>query len=103
MAMTTAADDSNRSTIINKQFGFVIMLVIAASVHQIESPDSPILILGDFNGCRLNKTLPTYQQYVTCAAKCNRTINLCYGNIKNAYKAYKKKHLLVMQTIMLFI
>lgn len=65
---------------------------IAASVHQIEcaSPDSPVLIIGDFNACRLNKSLPTYQQYVTCATRGDRTINLCYGNIRNAYKAYEK-------------
>lgn len=65
---------------------------IAACVHQIEcaSPDSPVFILGDFNSCRLNKALPTYQQYVTCATRGDKTIDLCYGNIKNAYKAYNK-------------
>ena len=65
---------------------------IAACVHKIEcaSPDSPVLILGDFNACRLNKILPTYQQYVKCTTRGEKTIDLCYGNVKNAYKACKK-------------
>lgn len=65
---------------------------IAACIQQIESasPDAPVFILGDFNGCRLNKTLPTYQQDVTCTTRGDKTIDLCYGHIKNAYKAYKK-------------
>ena len=66
--------------------------VIAACVHRIENdaPDSPVFILGDYNQCRLKKTLPTYQQYVNCATRLNNTLDLCYGNVKNAYKAYKK-------------
>lgn len=78
---------------------------IAASVHQFECapPDVPVLIMGDFNGCRLNKTLPTYQQYVTCTTGGDRKIDLCYRNVKNASKSYKKNHLSALQTIMPFI
>lgn len=66
--------------------------VVSACTHRIESdaPDSPVLILGDFNNCRLNKVLPTYQQYITCATRGDKTIDLCYGNVRNAYRAYKK-------------
>ena len=61
-------------------------------VHKIQcaSPDSPVLILGDFNACRLNKILPTYQQYVKFTTRGDKTTNLCYDNVKNAYKACKK-------------
>lgn len=60
---------------------------IGACVNRIEcaSLDSPVLFQGDFNSCRLNKVLPVYQQYVKCATR-----GLCYGNVKNAYKARNK-------------
>ncbi len=59
---------------------------VASCVHRLEiaSPDSPVFVLGDFNGCRLNKTLPTYHQYVCCATRGDKTIDLCYGNVKDA-------------------
>lgn len=51
------------------------------------SADQPILILGDFNSCNLSEHLPTLQQYVDCPTHLNRTIDCCYGNIPDAYKA----------------
>ena len=51
------------------------------------SPDAPNLIVGDFNSCTLNKTLTGFYQYVTCPTRRNRTIDLCYGSIKGAYKS----------------
>ncbi len=51
------------------------------------STDQPVLILGDFNSCDLSEYLPTLQQYVDCPTRLIRTIDRCYGNITNAYKA----------------
>ena len=51
---------------------------------------APKLIIGDFNGCSLKTYLPTYKQYVTCATRNDKTIDLCYCNIKNAYKSVPK-------------
>lgn len=51
------------------------------------SPDAPSLILGDFNSLRLNRALPTFKQYVTCTTCGDNTIDLCWGNIKDAYKS----------------
>ena len=88
---------SNRPKRVKKWWGLRCNVphaseAIAACVHKIEcaSPDSPVLILWDFNACRLNKILPTYQQYVTCTTRGDKTIDLCYGNVKNAYKAFRK-------------
>lgn len=50
-------------------------------------PDSIRLILGDFNGCRLSKVLPNYNQYVACKTCGTNTLDLCYGNIPKAYKS----------------
>ena len=54
------------------------------------SPDAPKFVLGDFNQCKLNKCLPTYQQYVTCPTRMDRTIDLCYGSVPNAYRSIAK-------------
>ena len=66
--------------------------VIQNHVHKLESftPDAPKLILGDFNGSTLKSVLPNYDQYVQCATRREKTIDLCYGNIRQAYKAIAK-------------
>lgn len=51
------------------------------------SPDAPNIILGDFNHCNLNKTLTSFYQYVSCPTRLNKTLDLCYGSIKGAYKS----------------
>ncbi|XP_077981372.1 uncharacterized protein LOC144436447 [Glandiceps talaboti] len=57
------------------------------------SPDSPKLVLGDFNSCSLSNQLPNYHQYVTCYTRKAKTLDLCYSNIINAYKAIRKSPL----------
>jgi hypothetical protein len=54
------------------------------------SATAPKFILGDFNACTLNEVLPQYYQYVDCPTRALRTIDLCYGNIKGAYKSIAK-------------
>lgn len=61
---------------------------IASCVHRLKAA-SPAFVLGDFNGCRMNKSLPTYHQYVTCANRASKTSDLCYRNLKDAYRAKK--------------
>jgi len=46
-----------------------------------------MLILGDFNHCSLDKTLPGFHQYVKCNTRNNSILDKCYGNIKDAYTA----------------
>ncbi len=50
-------------------------------------PDAPVLILGDFNSCQLDYVLPAFKQYVDVQTRFNKTIDLCYSNIQEAYKA----------------
>lgn len=57
------------------------------------SPDSPKFVLGDFNGCSLKQTLPNYYQYVTCPTRHKKTLDLCFGNIKDAYRSHQKMEL----------
>ncbi|KAK0144639.1 hypothetical protein N1851_016981 [Merluccius polli] len=51
------------------------------------SVDQPIFILRDFNNCELSSHLPTLQQYIDCPTRLSRTLDKCYGNIPNAFKA----------------
>ena len=98
---------SLRPSYLPREFGhiFVVLVYIPPSanynravslvqshVQKLESitPDAPKLILGDFNGCTLKSALPTYEQYVKCATRRDKTIDLCFGNIKHAYKSIAK-------------
>ena len=55
--------------------------------HLQAKPDAPMFILGDFNHCSLNKSLPGFHQYVKCSTRNNNILDKCYGNIKDAYTA----------------
>ena len=46
---------------------------IADCVHQqlLRTPGAPIVILGDFNHCKLELSLPGFEQYVTCNTRNN--------------------------------
>ena len=57
---------------------------------QSQSPGSPHFILDDFNKCTLKAVLLNLYQYVDCSTRFNKTIDLCYGNVKNAFKSYVK-------------
>ena len=46
--------------------------------------------MGDFNRCTLKEDLPDYTQYVTCATREDKTIDLFYCNIPKAYKCTQR-------------
>ena len=52
---------------------------------QTSHPQSLLLISGDFNHASLSSTLPTFTQYMKCHSRDNRTLDLMYVNIKDAY------------------
>lgn len=51
------------------------------------SADQPVFILGDFNTLSLPTHLPSLQQYIDCPTRASNILDLCYGNIEDAYKA----------------
>lgn len=51
------------------------------------SPGAPNGILEDFNHCTLKGSLRNIYQYVTCPTWRNKTLDLCYGSIKGAFKS----------------
>lgn len=49
-------------------------------------PDALRLVTGDFNHCRfLKKDPPGYFQHVTCTTRGDKTLDLCYSNVRDAY------------------
>ncbi|KAK0133056.1 Arachidonate 15-lipoxygenase B [Merluccius polli] len=68
---------------------------ITRTVLQLQalSPDAPNFIMGDFNNCKPGKHLGNFHQYVTCATRLNKCLDLCYGSIKGAYKSLRRASL----------
>lgn len=64
--------------------------VIADVTHRLDSicPEAPKFFIGDFNHCTLDKTLRSYEQYITCSTtQRNTTLDLCYGSVNGAYRS----------------
>jgi len=51
-------------------------------------PGAPVFVLGDFNTCRLDCVLPSFQQYVNIPTRRANILDLCYGNITDAFRAH---------------
>ncbi len=56
-------------------------------LEQTQHPEALVLISGDLNHVTLDTTLPAFFQYVDCNTRGNRTIDLLYANVKDAYRA----------------
>ncbi|KAI4898201.1 hypothetical protein NFI96_005256 [Prochilodus magdalenae] len=54
---------------------------------QTQHPDAFYVISGDFNHVTLDSTLPAFFQFVDCPTRKNRTIDLLYANMRDAYRA----------------
>ncbi len=44
-------------------------------------------IFGNYNSCRLDNVLPSFQQYVDIPTRRENILDLCYGNITDAFHA----------------
>lgn len=63
----------------------VIHTVVAGL--QMRHPDAFIAIFGDFNHITMAETLPTFKQFVDCPTRENKTQDLLYANVKEAYSS----------------
>lgn len=57
------------------------------SVSPIINIHSFVFIFWDFNSCNVSMYLPSIQQLIDCPTRLDRTIDCCYGNIPEAFKA----------------
>ncbi len=68
----------------SKTFSFITE---DANAMLAKYPGAPLFILGDFNSCRLDCVLPSLQQYVDIPTRRGNILDLCYGNITDAFRA----------------
>jgi len=54
---------------------------------QTQHPEAFIAITGDFNHVSLSSCLTAFVQYVDCPTREERTLDLFYANMKEAYRA----------------
>ena len=75
-----------------------------AAKLQTEHPDAFVVITSDFKCASLDKTLNNFHQYVDCPTRDNKTLDLLYANVMDAYNATalsplgRSDHNLVMMT-----
>ncbi len=50
-------------------------------------PDTAFIIVGDFNKANLRQVMPNFYQHVSCPTRGPNTLDHCYSQFKNAYKA----------------
>ncbi len=50
-------------------------------------PDAASIIAGDFNKANLKKAMPNFHQHISCPTRGANTLDHCYTQFKNAYKA----------------
>ena len=61
------------------------------NILQNHSPDSLLIINGDFNNCVLDSELPNFNQHVSCLTRTDpstqkeSTLDLFYSNVKDSY------------------
>ncbi|KAI3364497.1 hypothetical protein L3Q82_011283 [Scortum barcoo] len=53
---------------------------------QTQHPEAFMIISGDFNHATLDSTLAVFNQVVDCPTRNNRTIDLLYVNVRDAYR-----------------
>lgn len=90
-----------------REFGCVILCVIYAPPSgnstraayaisdcvnecQQQHPEAPVVLLGDYNQCRLEKAMPGFVQVIKCSTRKDKILDMCYTNIKNAYSSRAK-------------
>lgn len=48
-------------------------------------PRAPVFYMGDYNNCSLDSVLPSFHQYVHCPTRKGNVLDLCYGNVLDAF------------------
>ncbi|CDQ90121.1 unnamed protein product [Oncorhynchus mykiss] len=50
-------------------------------------PEAAFIVAGDFNKDNLKTRLPKFYQHIDCATRADKTLDHCYSNFHDAYKA----------------
>jgi hypothetical protein len=49
--------------------------------------EAAYIVAGDFNKANLRKRLPKFFQHIDCSSRTGKTLDHCYANLRDAYKA----------------
>ena len=52
-----------------------------------EYPEAASIVAGDFNKANLKTRLPKLYPHLDCATMADKTLDLCYSNFRDSYKA----------------
>ena len=50
-------------------------------------PEATFIVAGDFNKSNMKTRLPKFYQHIDCATRAGKTLDHCYSNFRDAYKA----------------
>ncbi len=68
--------------------------LVLSKLHDVLSgyinkhPDTASIIAGDFNKANLRQVMPNFHQHISCPTRGPNTLDHCYTQFKNAYKAH---------------
>ncbi len=66
---------------------FLILKEIFRQLKINKHPDAASIIAGKFNKANLKTVMPNFRQHVSCPTRGPNTLDHCYTQFKNAYKA----------------
>ncbi|KAK3548865.1 hypothetical protein QTP70_021277 [Hemibagrus guttatus] len=59
----------------------------AVNLHQTQHHDAVLIVAGDFNSANLKHAASNFHQHITCPTRGSRTLDHCYTQFKDCYKA----------------
>ena len=62
-------------------------LHLTPSKLETTNPEAAFIVAGDFNKANLKTRLPKFYQHIDCATRAGKTLDHCYSNFRDAYKA----------------
>ena len=77
-----------RPLYLPREFNKLTLVLVYIPPDEDESPNSAIIVLGDFNHCDFQGKVPTYEQTVNCPTRDNSTLDKMYCNINDGYKVF---------------
>ena len=54
--------------------------------------EAAFIVAGDFNKANLRTMLPKFYQHIDCSTRAGKTLDHCYSNFHDAYKAFPRPH-----------
>ncbi|KAK3539727.1 hypothetical protein QTP70_012874, partial [Hemibagrus guttatus] len=60
------------------------------TLHQTQCCDAALIVVGEFSSANLKQTAPNFHQHITCPTRVGRTLDHCYKQYMDCYKAQSR-------------